>query len=471
MSGPGLKTGQKKAPAPVPAPRPVPGHAATKPVGTPVPRSTAHLDTAHFKAGKAPQSEQDDLAARVEAARKAQAAQSQGAHPGIDGHGEQAHGDQGHAGDHGKIGGHGDQGGHGEHAENGEHGEHGEGHHGHHPGQILGEASRSANHLSHGAQGLKSAAQEGQALKAAAQEAEALKAAAQEARALKAAAQEAEAVAVASREAQVLRNAVNVVKDAARVAGAAEAGIEAAHDAAEGAQIAKGADAAADAASGASSLASKAPGASMPQPPAGPVPKAPHGASHASGHGHAPSKLGKGLGAIGVAGGGIQVAVGIGQIRNGQTGEGIKNVVVGGGFAGSGIAELTLASKVATKVAAPLAGGASVIEGGYDVYQGIKKGDGKKVALGGAKGVGGALLAASPFVTGSVVGAPVGVVMAIAGTTLIAGAAVVENWDTLKGWAKAGASAVGRTAARAWEGATNLASSAWDGAKSVFSGW
>lgn len=405
MSG-GVKTGTKPVQSPAPTPRPAPAPAAapgTKPVGNVTPKPTAHLDMAQFKAGQAPKSDHDDLKAKVEAARKAQAAHGHGEHPKGD-----------------------------DHDTDGEDGDHGDGHHAHHPGQIAGEAGRSANHLSHGAQGLKSAAQEAQVLKSAAQEAQALKAAAQEA----------EALAAAAREAQAVKNVVNVAQGAGRVAGVAEAGLEAAKDAAEGARAAQAASA-----------------------------KTPKPASHAGAHGHGPSKLGKGLGVIGIAGGGIQIAVGVGQLRNGETGEGVKNLVVGGGFAGSGVAELTLASKVATKVAAPLAGGASVIEGGYDVYKGIKHGDGKKVALGGAKGIGGALLAASPFVTGSVVGAPVGVVMAIAGTTLIAGAAIVENWDTLKGWAKSGAKAVGNVASKAWEGTKNLASSAWDGAKSLFSGW
>ncbi len=375
-TGAAKNAGQKQAAPTLPVRPTVPG---TRPIATPAaPTPTPRADTALFSGQQVCQAE-DDLTAKIAAVKKAQQA-------------------QGH-----------EEGGDGEHAQ--------DEHHGHNPGAVAGEGARSANHLSHGAKGLGSAAKEAEALKLAAKEAEALRAAAREAEALKLAAQ----------EAQAAQKAAKAIRDVAKVAGAAEA----AHE----------------------------------------------GAVH-----HAPGKLGKVLGGVGIAGGGLQVVSGISQIRNGETAEGVKNVVVGSGFAASGISELSLAAKVATKVAAPLAGAASTIEGGYDVVQGIRKGDGKKVALGSAKGIGGALLAASPFVTGSVVGAPLGIVMGIAGTTLIAGAAVVENWDTIKGWAKSGARAVGNAAgwvadkasgAASWVAgkASSMASGAWEGAKAVFSGW
>jgi len=353
------KNAGQKPVAPAPAPRPTP--ATTKPIAPPAPKPGAKPDTAAFSA--TPASPQDDLAAKVAAAKKAQQAQAE------DDHGPKAQGDDEH--------------------------------HGHHPGAVAGEGARSANHLSHGAKGIAGAAKEAEAIKLAAKEAEAIQLAAKEAEAIKLAAQ----------EAQAAQKAAKAIRDVAKVAGAAEA----AH--------------------------------------------------------HAPSKLGKGLGVVGVAGGGLQVVAGVSQIRHGETAEGVKNVVVGSGFVASGAAELTLAAKVASKVAAPLAGAASAIEGGYDVVQGIRKGDGKKIALGGAKGVGGALLAASPFVAGSVVGAPLGAVMAIAGTTLIAGAAVVENWDTIKGWAKSGVKAVGKGVGWVADKAGDLAGAAWEKTKSVFSGW
>ena len=354
-----MKNAGPKPVAPAPVLRPIP--AATKRIAPPEPRSGAKPDTAAFSAIPAPP--QDDPAAKVAAAKKAQQARAK------DDHGPAAQGEDAH--------------------------------HGHHPGAVAGEGARSANHLSHGAKGIAGAAREAEAIQLAAKEAEAIQLAAKEAEAIKLAAQEVQAAQKASK----------AIRDVAKVAGAAEA----AH--------------------------------------------------------HAPSKLGKGLGVVGVAGGGFQVVAGVSQIRHGETAEGVKNVVVGGGFVASGAAELTLAAKVASKVAAPLAGAASAIEGGYDVVQGIRKGEGKKIALGGAKGAGGALLAASPFVTGSVVGAPVGAVMAIGGTTLIAGAAVVENWDTLKGWAKSGVKAVGNGVGWVGGEASDLAGAAWDKTKSVFSGW
>jgi hypothetical protein len=268
--------------------------------------------------------------------------------------------------------------------------------HGHHPGQVAGEGARSANHLSHGAEGLKAAAREAEALKLAAQEA--------------AAAQQASE---AFLQAGHVASSAEAVRDEVKVSRAASA----AHRVAAAAKALKEVDGLAEAvpAEEVKSISKAA--------------RSPHLEAHKVG------VMGRVLGLIGVAGGGIQMISGVSQIRNGEKADGVKNLVVGAGFAGSGVAELTLATKLASRVAAPLAGGASAIDGAYDVVMGVRKHDGRKIALGTAKAAGGAMLAASPFLGGTLAGAPLGIVLAITGTTLVAGAALIESWPTLTRWA------------------------------------
>ncbi|MBI6545618.1 MAG: hypothetical protein HY692_02425 [Cyanobacteria bacterium NC_groundwater_1444_Ag_S-0.65um_54_12] len=154
--------------------------------------------------------------------------------------------------------------------------------------------------------------------------------------------------------------------------------------------------------------------------------------AHMGGHG----KLGMGLSAVGMVGGSIQLAEGISHLANGRVLAGSKDIAAGAGYVGSGVAEL-LASSVkhagkAAKAAPVLAGAASIVEGGYEFYHGWASGNGEKQALGGLKFGSGILLGASAFVAS----APVSVPLAIVGTTVIAGVAVYENWDTIKSWSR-----------------------------------
>jgi hypothetical protein len=139
-----------------------------------------------------------------------------------------------------------------------------------------------------------------------------------------------------------------------------------------------------------------------------------------------PGRLMKGLAVVGAIGGGLTVADGVEQIANGETAEGTKNVTSGGMGTAAAIGELVWRGRLAGTGVPLLAGGAAIVDGGYGLVKGIQEHDTEGATVGGVKAVGGALIAASPFVTSSVIGVPLGVGMATVGTLLVGGAALYD---------------------------------------------
>lgn len=285
--------------------------------------------------------------------------------------------------------------------ENREHLEH------HHPGAVAGEAARTATHTANGVNELGHAIQEGKAA------AQALK--------------QVETMGCVAAEIQVL-NAVQESAKAALVLEAADQGADLAREAMKlaDARIAGVTEMACGFDKAAAQIADAA-------VPSGKPSVVGLGLPHPKGVGL------KILFGLSMLGGGIQIAQGGNQIRQGKFGEGFKNLIAGGGYAGAGVAELTLATRVAARLAAPLAGVASIVEGSYQFVRGYKHDNVTDCFLGATKAIGGTLLGASPFLAGSIVGAPLGVVSAIAGTALIGTALFVEFGPALWGWVKKGA--------------------------------
>ncbi|MBM3268001.1 MAG: hypothetical protein FJZ01_10170 [Candidatus Sericytochromatia bacterium] len=160
-----------------------------------------------------------------------------------------------------------------------------------------------------------------------------------------------------------------------------------------------------------------------------------------------------GLGVLGVVGGTLQTATGVRELANGDTADGVKDVTAGSLNTAAGVAGL--AGKL--RVAGPLGGAASMVSGGYDIYQGIEKGDTEKAVVGGVKALGGGLLVASAVTSGTIVGAPAGAVLAAAGGAVLLGATAWENRHAIAGAAK-------------WAGG-KVASGAKKLAEKAFSGW
>lgn len=88
--------------------------------------------------------------------------------------------------------------------------------------------------------------------------------------------------------------------------------------------------------------------------------------------------------------------------------------------------------KVAAKGGPILAGGASFIDGAHDIFGGVNARNRKMVVFGALKSTGGVLLLGSVPVLDSGLGKPVAFAMAIGGTALIAGAAFAESWGAIK---------------------------------------
>lgn len=148
-----------------------------------------------------------------------------------------------------------------------------------------------------------------------------------------------------------------------------------------------------------------------------------------NGGGHNTSPMAKGISVLGIAGGVAQTTTGVEQLRRGELGEGGKNVTAGGLTTAAGATELLAAAHVAKKAVPVLAGAAGVVDGVGDVVKGVRESDTEKVVVGGLKSTGGAMLAAAPFVGGTVVGAPVGAVLGIAGGLVLGGAEIYDAYQ------------------------------------------
>lgn len=144
---------------------------------------------------------------------------------------------------------------------------------------------------------------------------------------------------------------------------------------------------------------------------------------------HNASPLAGAISGLAVVGGVAQTATGVEQLRRGELGEGGKNVTAGGLSTAAGATEFFAAASVAKKAVPVLAGAAGVVEGVGDVVKGVRESDTEKLAVGGLKSAGGAMLAAAPFVGGTVVGAPVGAVLGVAGGVILGGAELYDAYQ------------------------------------------
>lgn len=132
----------------------------------------------------------------------------------------------------------------------------------------------------------------------------------------------------------------------------------------------------------------------------------------------------KGLGALGVVGGGFQVAEGVGQIKDGDAIEGGANVTAGTGSMVAGGA--LIAGRVA--LGTTTGGAVAVVDGAKDIYVGIRDGNVEKAATGGVKtAAGGAMIAGV---------ATANPILIAGGAIAYGGAVVYENRKAIANGAK-----------------------------------
>lgn len=176
---------------------------------------------------------------------------------------------------------------------------------------------------------------------------------------------------------------------------------------------------------------------------------------------------GKGLGVLGVVGGGLQAYGGVNELAEGKTVEGSANVAGGGLNMAAGAAGL--AGRFA--LGGGLGGAAALIDGGKDIYTGIRDHNAEKIGVGGVKS-----LAGGAMLLGVATGNPV---LVVGGGLTYAGAALYENRKAIKNFAastgrrawagaKSAARNVGETAHRTWNGAAHLAGRAANGASHAY---
>lgn len=141
----------------------------------------------------------------------------------------------------------------------------------------------------------------------------------------------------------------------------------------------------------------------------------------------------KGMGALGVVGGGFQAANGVQELRDGKLVEGGANVTAGAGSMVSGAALMTGRVALGTTTG----GAVAVVDGAKDIYVGIRDGNVEKAATGGVKtAAGGAMIAGV---------ATANPVLIAGGAIAYGGAVVYENrqaiadgarraWGWVKSW-------------------------------------
>ncbi len=164
-------------------------------------------------------------------------------------------------------------------------------------------------------------------------------------------------------------------------------------------------------------------------------------------------------GALAVVGGGFQTAQGVGELRSGHVTNGVADTGQGALNVAGGAAMLV--GGAASTVAAPIALGAgALIDGGRDVINGVREHDTEKVAVGGAKGLAGTLMAAGGVAAATGAGAPVGAALALAGGAIYAGAAVYEHRKAVEHFASNVSNEALKGGERAAHAVENLASGA-----------
>lgn len=199
----------------------------------------------------------------------------------------------------------------------------------------------------------------------------------------------------------------------------------------------------------------------LPDPPTAPgaaeVPSShPSGASTMSKMGHA---LEKGGGALSVVGGTYQALHGVEEIRRGEVLDGTADAGQGALNVAGGAA--MIAGGAAATVAAPIVLGAgAVLDGGRDLVHGIRDGNQERVAVGGTKGLGGALMTAGGVAAASGAGAPVGAALAVVGGVVYAGAVVYESREAIGRLAASTASAAADVAQEVGRSVSNVVSDA-----------
>jgi hypothetical protein len=119
----------------------------------------------------------------------------------------------------------------------------------------------------------------------------------------------------------------------------------------------------------------------------------------------------------------VQAAHGLQDLEKGNLVDGVTDSAAGTLNALGGTA-LVAGSGLAAPVAMAVAAG---LDGGRDIVHGIQTHNNEKVAVGSVKTLGAGMLGAAPFVTSSVIGAPVGLALGVAGGALYAGASIYQN--------------------------------------------
>lgn len=163
----------------------------------------------------------------------------------------------------------------------------------------------------------------------------------------------------------------------------------------------------------------------------------------------------RGLGVVGVAGGGLQYYNGLEELRAGKTPEGMADV--GGGVTNMAAGGAMIAGRVA--LGTTLGGAAATGDGLKDIYLGVRDGDVEKGVVGTVKtAAGGAMIAGV---------ATANPVLIAGGAVTYGGAIVYENREAIAD----GAVWVGDKAVEGGKWVGNKAVEAGTAVKNLFSGW
>lgn len=153
---------------------------------------------------------------------------------------------------------------------------------------------------------------------------------------------------------------------------------------------------------------------------------------------------GRGLGGLGVVGGGLQAWQGAKELQHGKTVEGVADV--GGGLTNVAAGGAMLLGKAA--LGTTLGGVAAGVDGVKDIYLGARDHNLEQAAVGGVKtAAGGMMLAGTATMNPLLVGA---------GALTYGGAVVYEHRDAIKNLAAQGGHWIGDKATAAWDGAKGL---------------
>ena len=202
------------------------------------------------------------------------------------------------------------------------------------------------------------------------------------------------------------------------------------------------------------------------QAPVGPAPEAPVAAPSPeapasprptpAGEGAVARTLRVGGGVAGVGLGVFQTAQGVEELRQGNVVDGVADTA-GGALNVAGGAALVAGSTVAAPVA--LAGAAG-LDAGRTIIRGVQNGDAEQIATGGVKALGAGMMGAAPFVAGSVIGAPVGLVLGVGGAVVYGAATVYEHSE-----------AIGQAISNGADAAVDFVGNAAAGVRDTVGGW